>query len=299
MDKAVVLMATYNGEKYVREQIDSILNQTYKNLELYIRDDGSSDGTLKILDSYADDSRVHIIKGSRLGYPDCFWSLFKDDIEADYYFFADQDDYWLPQKVEKAVEKLRKFKNKNVCYYSRYVICDSGLNKVSISPDIRNRQRLVNVLFEVPGLEFTMALTKKARENLLSNLPIKCGGRGTWMAMYFAGCGRIVTDSEPLALYRRHESTVTSSNMSFCGMFIWRFKQFILGNSLKSYKMILKEIKSVFYNELSDYDKSLVDLFTCDSYFKSIIPKLFFPRRLRRNVTDEISLRILFLLNRL
>ena len=57
--KVVICMSTYNGEKYVTKQIESLLNQTYKNLEIYVRDDGSKDGTIKILEEYDKNGKIN------------------------------------------------------------------------------------------------------------------------------------------------------------------------------------------------------------------------------------------------
>ena len=103
-----ILLATYNGEKYVKEQIDSILNQTYKNIRLIISDDCSKDTTREILKQYEQDSRVKIIyQEKNLGYIKNFEFLLSQ-VENEIYMLSDQDDYWLPEKVEKSYETLKK-----------------------------------------------------------------------------------------------------------------------------------------------------------------------------------------------
>lgn len=106
-EKIDVLLATYNGEKYVAEQIESILNQTYKNINLIISDDCSSDKTQEILREYSQkDSRIKLyLQQENLGVVKNIEFLLKQ-VENPLYMLADQDDYWLPEKIEKAVEKL-------------------------------------------------------------------------------------------------------------------------------------------------------------------------------------------------
>ena len=103
-----ILLATYNGEKYLSELIDSILSQTYKNIRLIISDDCSKDNTREILDKYKkEDSRVIVYKQEQnQGYVKNFEFLLKK-VESDYYMLADQDDVWLPEKVEKSLQKLK------------------------------------------------------------------------------------------------------------------------------------------------------------------------------------------------
>ncbi|MBO6232725.1 MAG: glycosyltransferase family 2 protein [Clostridia bacterium] len=106
-EKIDVLLATYNGEKYVAEQIESILNQTYKNINLIISDDCSSDKTQEILREYSQkDSRIKLyLQQENLGVVKNIEFLLKQ-VENPLYMLADQDDYWLPEKIEKSVEKL-------------------------------------------------------------------------------------------------------------------------------------------------------------------------------------------------
>jgi len=110
MEKPIdILLATYNGEKFLKEQIDSILNQTYKNINLIISDDESTDGTKEILKQYEKkDSRIKIFyQEKNLGYVKNFEFLLKQ-VKSDVFMLSDQDDVWLPEKVEKTYEKLEK-----------------------------------------------------------------------------------------------------------------------------------------------------------------------------------------------
>ena len=110
MEKVQILMSTYYGEKYLREQLDSIIKQTYPLINILIRDDGSSDGTLSILKEYAGKyDHVTYYEGENIGVIQSFLQLLKEsDANVNYYAFADQDDVWLPEKIVRAVEKLEE-----------------------------------------------------------------------------------------------------------------------------------------------------------------------------------------------
>lgn len=99
-----VVMSTYNGEKYLKEQIDSILSQEGVDVRLYIRDDGSSDRTTDILASYQEHKNVKIEKGNNLGFAKSFLTALDECDEADYYAFSDQDDVWEKDKLSTAIE---------------------------------------------------------------------------------------------------------------------------------------------------------------------------------------------------
>ena len=92
-EKVVVLLSSYNGGKYIKEQIESILAQSYKNVELFIRDDGSKDDTVKILKTYEHNPRIRVFYGENIGFFASFLWLLNNSVQADYYAFADQDDF--------------------------------------------------------------------------------------------------------------------------------------------------------------------------------------------------------------
>ncbi len=107
MKKIVVLLSTYNGEKYLREQIDSILNQKSSHqIDLIVRDDGSYDGTIEILKSYEEKypERVKVNFKENIGYINSFFELIREAEGYDYYALSDQDDIWLEDKIETAIE---------------------------------------------------------------------------------------------------------------------------------------------------------------------------------------------------
>lgn len=127
-----ILLATYNGEKYLKEQIDSILNQTYANIRLIISDDCSKDKTVEILKNYKNkDSRIELhIQQQNLGVVKNIEFLL-NRVQSPYYMLADQDDYWMPKKVEKSLEAL-KTKEADLVFGDLEVV-DENLNTISPS----------------------------------------------------------------------------------------------------------------------------------------------------------------------
>ena len=107
-----ILMATYNGSKYLPHQIDSILKQHYTNWTLYVQDDLSTDNTPEILAAYAKrDARIKVVDNQeKLGAKRNFMTLM-EKVEADYYMFSDQDDEWLPEKILVTMKKMMEEEN--------------------------------------------------------------------------------------------------------------------------------------------------------------------------------------------
>ncbi len=125
-EKIVVLMSTYNGELYLREQIDSILSQ--KDIELYlkVRDDGSTDSTVEILNEYAQKGKLTFSMGENCGVGNSFMKLlYETEGQFDLYAFSDQDDIWLPNKLICAAKKLQEQKGP-VLYASNQRLVDGN-----------------------------------------------------------------------------------------------------------------------------------------------------------------------------
>lgn len=122
--KGSYIVVYLQREKYLSQQLDSLLSQTYPNITIYIRDDGSKDDTLQIISHYVkvsqDTSGPKIVflppDGKNLGYMSSFWLLLRECGSADYYAFCDQDDVWLPDKVECGIAALEK--KRQLCPFS-------------------------------------------------------------------------------------------------------------------------------------------------------------------------------------
>ncbi len=125
-------MSTYNGAKYLQEQMDSIVHQTVaQDLHVYVRDDGSTDNTIELLKTYKDKVQMTIVSGKNLGPPKSFWELFTDpNIRADYYAFCDQDDIWDLDKIEKGIKAIKEKKGPMLwCSNCRVIDSDNLIKK--------------------------------------------------------------------------------------------------------------------------------------------------------------------------
>lgn len=136
MKEVAILLTTYQSDKYLARLLDSIINQTIQNWDLYIRDDRSTDRTHEIIYDYCSKyDNIHFIddkekRGAKDGF---MWLL--SQVNAKYYMFCDHDDFWLPQKVEETYNTLKKYENSNlpVVVHTDLVITDSNLKTISPS----------------------------------------------------------------------------------------------------------------------------------------------------------------------
>ncbi|MCR4587913.1 MAG: glycosyltransferase, partial [Lachnospiraceae bacterium] len=122
MSKCVnVLISAYNGKKYIKEQIDSILAQQDMETRIFVRDDGSSDGTPEYVRSLYPEDKVQLIQGNNLKHGGSFYELTRLAEEGDYWAFSDQDDIWLPGKLKKAVDWMESQEtDQPLLYHSAY-----------------------------------------------------------------------------------------------------------------------------------------------------------------------------------
>lgn len=291
-----ILMSTYNGENYIKEQIDSLLNQTYKNFNIYIRDDDSKDGTKKILEQYEKEGKIKLFCGENKGYAKSFIDILKKAEGFDYYAFCDQDDVWLKEKVEKAVEKLNNMDDTlPIMYFSNLNMYDQNLNFLYTNNDYK-LVSFENSLVEVITSGNTMLINNRLREILLKGNPQKLYAHDWYLYMLATAFGEIYYDKNSYIKYRKHPNCVTDQTMGFFKLQIYRFKKLIVNGAFKRMKEQLVEFYDIYGDKLNEKDRKLLKLFANKKYnFIFAIKKVFYPHKYRQKIIDDILLRIMIL----
>lgn len=208
MRRISVCMATYNGEKYIREQIVSILGQLKQFDELIISDDGSNDGTLEIVRSFNDD-RIKIVYNSLgKGYSQNFENAIKSAL-GEIIFLSDQDDVWFGDKVEKMLVLLED--SQLVVSNAQFVDENLDLIKETFF-SLRGGQRgFLNNLYKSRYLGACMAFRKEIYSKLFpfpSNRNL-CP-HDLWITLIAEFYFKVSTIDEPLIYYRRHGENVST-----------------------------------------------------------------------------------------
>lgn len=303
MKKVNVLLSSYNGEKYIKKQIDSILGQTYGDITLYVRDDGSSDKTLDILKKYEANGDIILIAGENVGFIRSFFELVRSCARADYYAFADQDDEWFPDKIQMAVEKLERCADDiPVLYFSNYNIVNEKLEFMSVAfPEDENKHpSFRNAIVDCMPLGFNSVFNDTARQMMVNNTPLHSCGHDWWTYMICQGMGKVIYDSRPTVNYRRTGNNVSAGGMSFIKFQIWRIKKFFIGGYFKNVRMMLAEYWYFYKDKLDAGDRKLLSYFVRKRYnVIAALKKTFYPHMFRQSMSDEIMLRFLFLIGRL
>lgn len=224
-----ILMSTYNGEKYIRTQLDSILEQDYRNMGILIRDDGSADATREIIKEYAEKySNITWYAGKNIGVQKSFFDLItKADLEKDYYAFADQDDKWLPGKISRAVSILERYsKDVPVLYCSDKIIVDEELRplKVTVSR-IMKKPSFGNALVQDMCTGCTAVMNRTLLSLLRNQIPDYVIMHDWWFYLTAACFGMVYYDKESYILYRQHGNNTSGAMLNRRTLLQYRLHQ--------------------------------------------------------------------------
>jgi glycosyltransferase involved in cell wall biosynthesis len=230
--KIAIILATYNGEKYIKEQIESIFTQTTTNVMVYVSDDGSTDNTIKIISNYIqcnDCERLTFTRALGKGYVQNFLHML-DKVSADYIFFSDQDDVWLPFKIERYL-KIMPAPDVPALIGARTKTIDDRGNEIGFSPLFSRQPSFSNALVQSIAGGNTMAMTRAARDIVLkaTESPTRLISHDWWFYQVLSGAGAtIIYDQEPSILYRQHANNVIGENTSFRAR-LHRLKMLMVG----------------------------------------------------------------------
>lgn len=201
-------MSTYNGEKYLSEQIESIRAQSVKNWSLLIRDDGSKDSTVDIIKKYVlKDERITFINEmdiKNVGVHRSFYELIKYD-EADFYFFCDQDDFWKEDKISIFLKKINLEEQHNPhLYYSNLSTVDKNLELIKYKLYSKQQDIYSNIVGNKVAGCVMMINASLAEKWVFEDI----GLHDSFLVMMALSMGNVIFIEEPTILYRQHESNV-------------------------------------------------------------------------------------------
>lgn len=251
-------MSTYNGQKYIRQQIESILQQKDVEVNLLVRDDGSHDDTIKILEEYKQAGKLNYYTGQNLGPQLSFMNLLMSCPKADYYAFADQDDYWENDKLSTAISKLASFsENEPALYFSQTQLADQNLNKIKsviIHPRLTFGEALI---YQFIG-GCTMVFNDTLKEIVSKYTPSYIRMHDIWIyAIALAINSHVIFDPKPHMLYRQHSQNVVGQGYGLRKEWERRFSR-IKNNSHERLKLA-KELKNGYYELMPNENKKILD----------------------------------------
>lgn len=217
-----ILVATYNGDRYLAEQLDSLLAQTERGIRILIRDDGSTDGTAGILDEYEQKypQKIRVIRDAiRCGGPTPNFMELVKHAEGEYIMFCDQDDVWKKEKVGETLRVMRERERQKgrdfpLLVFSDYIVADAALNPVPVREKqlqvygYRTDFRHLLVQNYVTGCTVMM---NRAAYRLMGAYDSRIRMHDWWAAQYVSALGEVVHLPEKLMYYRQHGDNVVSA----------------------------------------------------------------------------------------
>ena len=217
-----ILLSTYEGERYLIPQLHSLLSQTHRDWVLYWRDDGSRDGTRKVMREFltrlGPERAVVLEENMRVGATESYMRLLRrayadgNPVLA----FADQDDVWLPEKLSRGVAELAAVPDEvPALYFARQVLVDASLRRIALSFRVRRPPGFPACLTQNLATGCTVLMNRAAMA-LMAMSPAPDGSLHDWWSYIVVSAhgGRLLADIEPTVLYRQHESNAIGAPRS-------------------------------------------------------------------------------------
>lgn len=300
--KLIVLMSTYNGEKYIKEQLDSLLRQTLRPDLIYIRDDGSKDDTVAILEEYASQYPfIRYYSGRNKGPAKSFWELIKTCDKADYYALCDQDDVWFEDKLETAVNRLNVENNEvPVLYCSRYTLTDKQLKPINSDVSrLYNFSDFPHALLYHTAPGCTFVFNDAARKKIVKYDVEKeyCIIHDAIIHKIVTMFGKMVLDDRSHMFYRQHGDNEIGMNANVIKVFFGRVSRFINGKIRNYRSNTAKSLLNVYGEEISADKRELLNIVANYMHDKDLKKKLLSDERFRSHTGNDFFFRILVLVN--
>ena len=300
--KIVVLMSTYNGERYIREQLDSLLKQTLMPDLIYIRDDGSMDDTVAILEEYASEhSFIKYYSGKNKGPARSFWELISNCEEADYYALCDQDDVWFEDKLETAINFLEKEDHSiPLLYCSKYTLTDKDLNPIDSNvSSLYNFSDFPHALMYHTAPGCTFVFNNEARKKIVKYDVEKeyCIIHDAIIHKVVTMFGKMILDNTSHMYYRQHGNNEIGMNANVFKVFLGRVNRFINGKIRNYRSNTAKSLLHVYGEEIDDDKRRLLNIvanYMNDSQLKK---EFLNEERFLSHTGNDFFFRILVLVN--
>lgn len=295
-----IIMSSYNAEKYVQAQVDSILMQQNVDIRLWIRDDGSTDRTVALLrDRYGGDRRVTIECGENLGASESFMTaLFSCDLRCDYYGFSDADDVWLPDKTEHSVSLLmQRPASEPAAVVTRLQVVDQNLSPLGYTAIPERGLSFRNALCQTVASGAATTMNRAAFDKLRSARPKFVVMHDAWVYLVITAFGSFSYSERPSLLYRQHAANVFGTNHSWRQRMSQRVRR--LHSTADAYHRQAQEFSRLFGHDLDAQKKN--DLRRYLEYRASIIRCLQFaihPSIIKQQGMANLYMRLLILLGK-
>ncbi len=295
------MLASYNGEKFIAKQIESILNQKDVVISLVVRDDGSTDKTLDILKKYSSEGKIKLYSGDGAGVASNFYELLHLCENCDYYAWADQDDIWDDDKIIQAVRKLESTDSKFKLYFGNERRIDKNDKEIpyhSYFDKARNPQvSFAGTMISNQARGATMVFNKALLDILLRYKPeFKKSGslHDSWLNTLSQAIGaKIIYDLNKHMSYRIHENNVVARKSYFS-----KFKALMKVSSTINHSIVAEELLKNYSDLITPENKRILDYMCHYQNSKSIKLKIIFSKDFSTGyLFKDLKFRLMVLMN--
>ncbi|MGG1649794.1 glycosyltransferase family 2 protein [Paenibacillus sp. NRS-1780] len=305
-----ILLSTYNGAVYLEEQIESLLNQKDVDIQILIRDDGSTDSTVVKLNALKQQHPHQIIlcPESNKGVIESFFNLIQRSSEAfDYYAFCDQDDVWMPNKLAQAVSLLNeKEEGRPLMYCSATQMVSHTLEPLKVWPaNIPKPLSFYNALIENVCVGCTMVINKQALQLVKKRIPASLKNvimHDWWVYLCVSALGEVVFDPKPSILYRQHQNNVLGgSTDGWASKWRKRLNRFVKGKNRYILSKQARQFIQLYGQDLSPRMYKDIDQFL-NSYQKGLFYRVEYIWQspfYRQSQMDNWIYKLVFILGKL
>lgn len=259
MKKVQVLMSTYNGEKYIKEQIVSILEQEEVEVTLLIRDDGSTDNTIKIINDIAQkNDNVSLYIGENVGPARSFMNLIENSEDVSYYAFSDQDDVWDSKKLISAINKMKDKQSEPTLYMSALQIVDENLKDVGIKK-VQGNFSFEGEMIKNFATGCTQVFNKELCDILKEYIPNYIIMHDSWITrVCYAIGGNVIIDEQSYIKYRQHTNNVVGYKDKIIPKLKKQY-EIAFKNKISMRANIAEELKKGYEERLTKETKLVID----------------------------------------
>ena len=300
--KVQILLSTYNGERYLKAQLDSFVAQTiFQNVSVLIRDDGSTDGTATILQEYKRKYGFCVEYGSNIGTTRSYlWLLEHSDDTCEFFAFSDQDDVWLPEKLEKEFAEMQTMDSTRPRLVSTYSeIVDKNLSHQGSSISIARGVSFFNAMVQNVCPGHTQLLDRKLRNAVQkSTEPDAILVVDWWVYLIASGLGSVKILPEVTVLHRQHGNNTVGYATSPVRQFVTRLRR-LHGKTAAAMTRQLKAFYRCYGEQTADSSRTELELFLnslpslrCRLHY--VVSAKFF----RQSVLDTMAVKILYVLGK-
>lgn len=301
--RVTILLSTYNGSGYLQQQLESLYRQSYPDIAILVRDDGSTDSTRTILENEQAKGRIELLDDNgNLGAARSFLELLKHAAAtgAEYVAFCDQDDVWSADKIARAVAALKPISaGTPAMYCARLELVDEDLGHIAYTR-LPRKTGFGNALVESVAIGCTMVLNRKAVDLIAKNLPERVVIHDWWCYLVVSCFGKVIFEDTVSIKYRQHGANAIGAASDWKTRVSRKCRRFFGdGDGHRWMSEQASTFKAIFQDAIPTAEQRCLSVFVgAKSSARQRFLLAFSGTIWRQRRMDDVLLRLLILMNR-